>query len=481
MVWLLLAACGGADDEPPTPGARELGDPLFPGLGNGGYAVDRYELDLRYETAAPSQPLDGTVTVHAHATQALSQLDLDFAGDAIGAVRVDGQPAAFAWADGELVITPSEPIHRGDDFTITVEHFAATPAVASAEVLLGAPFFVTPDGSAWAHQPDRAHRVFPCNDHPSNPAAFAFRIDVPDGTTAVANGELVGEEHAGGRAIWRYEQREPMATELSQVVVGAFTVTDRGMHAGVHVRDVTPTRLTDAIVPKLAVELAQLDWMIERVGPYPFATYGTLAADAELGFALETQGLSLFTTAHFDNAAADDPVMTHELAHQWFGDSVTPARWSDVWLNEGHATWYELTWQADVDTPGLVELAHQLYGSSDALRAKFGAVAAPPSGDPRQLFNSNVYRGGFLVLFALHQEIGDAAFRAVERAWVTTYRGRAASTEDYIALATQTSGRDVTAFLRAWLYNPVTPPMPGHPDWIANAPPTFAPAIEPKR
>lgn len=480
---MILSACG-ISDEPtpelaseqaslsshqPSPGAPGIGDILYPNLGNGGYEVEHYQLDLRYATAAPSQAIDGTVTIRARATQELSRFDLDFSGDSVGAVSIDGCAAAYSWDGEELVITPAHPLHRGERFAVTVSHFAASPAVPTPTDFLGAPYFSTPDGTAWAGQPHNAHRIFPSNDHPRDKATFSFKIDVPAGTTAVANGELIAQHTAGGRTIWRYEQREPMATELAQVAVGAFTVTDRGHHHGVAVRDVTPTRLTADLAPKMAIELSQLDWLRERLGDYPFRTYGTLVVDASLGFALETQTLSLYDTLIFGLPESRlNPIMVHELAHQWFGDSVAPAQWSDVWQSEGHATWYERTSVADPDSVEFTQLMQLVYSFGDIFRVTFGPVAAPLSGDPLELFNPNVYFGGALVLYALRQQVGDAAFQNIERAWVTQYRGRSASTADFIALASRVSGQDVSAFLQDWLYGTTTPQMPGHPDWIVN-------------
>jgi aminopeptidase N len=164
----------------------------------------------------------------------------------------------------------------------------------------------------------------------------------------------------------------------------------------------------------------------------------------------------------------------HELAHQWFGNSVAPAAWSDVWLNEGHATWYEVLSQVDIDAPDVVEQVRQLYGLGDLFRQFFGPVASPLSGDPVDVFNPNVYGGGALVLFALRQQVGDAAFRAIEREWVRAFRARSASSADFIATASRVSGQDLTAFLTAWLYDTHTPAMPGHPDWVVDPAPSLA-------
>jgi aminopeptidase N len=170
--------------------------------------------------------------------------------------------------------------------------------------------------------------------------------------------------------------------------------------------------------------------------------------------------------------------MVHELAHMWFGDDVAPYEWSDVWLNEGHATWYQWTFAAEHGElaenfngfDNLDDNMHFVYQISDLLHAQYGPIAQPPSGEATELFNPQVYWSGALTLYALRQKIGDAAFQRVERAWVSRYSGDSVSTHDFIALASRVSGQDLTAFLTAWLYGTKSPPMPGHPDWVAIQP-----------
>lgn len=482
------AAIDGTAASRPSPGAAGIGDPLYPTLGNGGYQVAHYDLSLRYATSAPSQAIDGTVTVEAVATQALSRFDLDFGGSSVGSVAVDGRPATFTRDGDELVITPARPIAKGRPFSVTVAHFTAAPTVPDPNSFLTTVFVQTPDGTVWAGQPNGMHQIFPCNDHPADKAGFSFRVDVPAGTTAVANGELVRKSTTGSRTIWQYEQREPMATELAQVAVGALTVTPRGRQSGTAIRDVTPTRLTAGLDPKLATVKGHLAWMEGKVGDYPFRTYGSLVADASLGFALETQTLSLYDQLFFSEYPQGvwEPIMVHELSHQWFGDSVAPVRWSDIWQNEGHATWYEFTYAAEkgqlADDTGIAdftELMRIIYSLGDNWRSVLGPVGKPLSGDPDDLFNINVYYGGALVLYALRQKIGDAAFQRLERTWVSTYRGKSASTDDFIALASRVSGQNLGPFLRDWLYGTTTPPMPGHPDWTVDA--AAAPASDAAR
>ena len=235
----------------PSPGAAGIGDRRFPKLGNGGHDVQHYDIALSYATAAPSQGIDGTVTITANATQALSRFDLDFAGDGVGSISVDDRPATFSRAGQDLVITPAQPLPRHR------------------------PFVVTPDGSATLAQPSGARVFLPSNDHPRDKATFTFRFDVPAGETAVANGELESQTTTDGRTHLVYQQRQPMATELIQLAVGSYKVIDRGLQDGVHVRDVISPSLEPLLADKLPVEVEQLAWLKGRLGPRASPTRST--------------------------------------------------------------------------------------------------------------------------------------------------------------------------------------------------------------
>ena len=478
---LLALACPASASalERPSPGAAGIGDRLFPTLGNGGYDVEHYDLDLRYATSAPSQSIDGTVTILAKATQSLSRFDLDFAGDTVGGVSVNGAPAKFTRDGDELVITPRLPLLKGLPFVVQVSHYTAHPSEPNPDELLSTTFFTTPEGSATAGQPASAHVFMPSNDHPRDKASFTIRFDVPAGITAVANGVQVFKSTSRGRTKWVYLQRQPMATELVQLAVGRFDQIDRGVQGGVLVRDVIAPSLAQLLSDKLPTEISHLEWMKARVGEYPFDSYGSLVVNTTLGFALETQTLSLYDRPWFDGSYGGrgiwEPTMVHELSHMWFGDSVSPYSWDDVWLNEGHATWYEWSFAAEhgeleenVGIAGFDDLMRAVYNIGDILRAEDGPVGRPLSPEPQQLFSVQVYWGGALVLYALRRQIGDAAFQRLERAWVSRYRDGVASTADFIALANRISGQDLTAFLNDWVYGTKTPPMPGHPDWTVT-------------
>jgi aminopeptidase N len=434
-------------------GASGAGDPLFPDLGNGGYDVQHYTLNLRYESTKPVQDVRGRVAIDALSTQDLSRLNLDFDGKDVTAVSVDGAKARYARRGEELVITPKRPIATGAHFRVRVS-FVSRPARRGV-------WFRSRATSVTAAQPDGAHEIFPANDHPSDLATYTIKANTPAASTFAANGERVQRRTRRGRTSWTYEMRSPMATELIQLAFGDLRIREHGMHSGVRLRDVTRPKEAPRSERALTRTPAQLDYMIANAGPFPFASYGVLLTGEELPFALESQTLSLFGSLDAP-ARLMDPVMVHELAHQWYGDSVAPARWSDLWLSEGHATWFQWTYMRDRFGDDLDRLVRETYEMGDELRERFGAVARPRA---RTLFSPMVYEGAGVALYALRQEMGDAPFRMLLREWVQRNAGRNVTTADYIALASEIAGRDLSVFLNAWLYGTRQPPMPGHPDW----------------
>ncbi|MEU6526905.1 M1 family metallopeptidase [Streptomyces sp. NPDC046924] len=460
-----VSVCLLAASAPATP--LGIGDRLFPHLGNPGYDVASYDLALSYP-GANDKALQATTTIVARLTADLDRINLDFAHGTVRSVEVDGAPAAFTTAGEDLVITPEGGLDAGERTRITVRH---TSDPVPAEGRDGG-WVRTADGLAMANQADAAHLVFPCNDHPSDKAMFTFRITAPEGHTAVANGRPAGVDRARGATTWTYRTLHPMATELAQVSIGRSTVLHRTGPQGLPLRDVVPTRHREELEPWLARTPDQIAWMEARVGRYPFETYGLLMADASTGFALETQTLSLFERDLFTEPGAPawyvESIMMHELAHQWFGNSVSPRTWSDLWLGEGHATWYEALYAQERSGPSLDARMKAAYEASDRWRAQGGPPAAPKAPEPGQkigIFRPNVYAGAALVLYALREEIGRTAFERLQRLWVTHHRNGTATTADFVRLASEVAERDLAEFLEPWLYDSKTPPMPGHPDW----------------
>jgi aminopeptidase N len=168
----------------PTPGATGIGDPYYPTLGNGGYDARHYTLDLSVDVR--HNRISGAVTIDARTTQDLSRFALDFVGFRISAVTVDDAPAAYRRAARKLVISPAHPILGGRRFSVTIA-YSGVPTVITTPSGDGG-WHAYGRGSYVTAEPDGAEGWFPVNDHPLDKATYTFRITVPTGYVAVANG-----------------------------------------------------------------------------------------------------------------------------------------------------------------------------------------------------------------------------------------------------------------------------------------------------
>lgn len=476
----VAAGPAAATDPPPdaTPGAPGIGDPYYPLDGNGGYDVEHYALDLAYDPA--TDELAGTATVTARATQSLSRFNLDFLGFAIESVTVDGEGAGWSRQGGELTVLPARALAQDGAFTTVVTYRGVPQPLVDALGSTG--FSHTDDGALVAGQPDSAATWFPANDHPLDAAAFDVRVTVPEGLEAVSNGVLAGQGSADGRSTWHWRAEDPMAPYLVVLAIGEFDVRAYEVD-GIAYWDALDPDLFTAGPPPLPVEpvpgepvpgepapdvptlgetaeasLARqpevIDFLSGVFGPYPFDTAGGIVDDApDLRFALETQTRPVYASAFFGDPIRGDLVVVHELAHQWTGDSVRLAGWQHIWLNEGFATYAEWLW---LEREGLVTAQEQFdFLMSDLVPADDPLWSVAP-GDPGpaldQLFSPAVYVRGALTVHALRLAVGDDAFSRILREWTASQAGRAATTDDFVAVAERVSGQDLDALFRTWLF-----------------------------
>jgi peptidase M1-like protein/immune inhibitor InhA-like protein len=218
-----LLQVGGADAAPPdkfSPGAKGVGDPYFPLDGNGGYDVEHYALELRFDPATGE--LEGIATITAAATQNLSRFNFDFDGLTVRSITVDGNPAKWNRARGELTVRPQAGILDGTEFEVVVEYDGVPEALVEFGGTSG--FMQTEDGVMVLGQPHVASTWFPANDHPIDKASFSFSITAPQDLEVVANGILEGTTTAGGLTTWDWEATDPMATYLASMAIGEFDV-----------------------------------------------------------------------------------------------------------------------------------------------------------------------------------------------------------------------------------------------------------------
>ena len=455
---LLIGGCTPAGKPPPpvssptspptfAKGAEGIGDPYFPAYGNGGYDVAGYDLKLRYEPATGR--LSGSATITATATQDLSGFNLDLAGLEVSRVTIDGAAAKHAADGAELVVTPARGIARTARFTAVVD-YAGTPGGVGDGGWLR-----TQDGGFALGQPESASAWFPVNDHPADKATFRLAMTVPDGVEAISVGVPGERSSAAGWTTWTWSEAAPLASYLSFVAIGQYRVeatTHNGRPMVIAIPESMPAGSDAARSLARTGEIA--DFLATRFGPYPFEAYGGVVLDDDrVGYALETQARPVYGKTFF-SGGENSGVVAHELAHQWFGDSVALERWEDIWLNEGFATYAEWLWSEHEGRASAQALFDRRY-------AGFNWAEPPGRPGPKGIFGTAVYERGGMTVHALRRTIGDPAFFGLLKSWPAEHKDGNATTADFIAAAEKAAGgKDLEKFFQDWLYGTAQPSRP---------------------
>ncbi|MEU4035925.1 M1 family metallopeptidase [Streptomyces collinus] len=436
----------------PTAGAPGAGDSYFPRLGNGGFDARHYALDIAY--APGTGRLDGRATLTARATQNLSSFDLDLQQLQITAVEVNGRHAKFTRDGDEVTVTPRGTLAKGRDFTVTVT-YGGVPEPLSGPIVFGSKYgwMKTADGVFVACEPNAASTWFPSSDHPSDKATYDIRIKAPRGLTGVSNGRLVSTYDRGDSTYTHWRESRPMATYLATATIGKFDVRTGRTPGGTPIYvAVDPVLKNTNNVDVYAVTAAATDYWSQVFGPYPFEETGAIVDDMpEAGFSLEVQSKPAYS------AVRNETTIVHELAHQWFGDSVSVAQWKDIWLNEGFATYAQWLWAEHQGTRSAHDSFRAAYDARPADSSFWQIQVADPQRDT--MFASAVYQRGAMTLQALREKIGDKAFFRLLPVWTRLHRYGNADTADFIRLAERVSGRKLDDLFRTWLFTTGKPTL----------------------
>ena len=429
----------------------DVSDPYLPLHGNPGYAVQHYDLDLDYRVA--SNRLSGRARLTVLTREALSRLSLDLARLRVTKVVCDTRRVAkFSQRAGKLHVLFDNPVPDGSTHVLDITYGGAPGPLDGPWGEVG--WEELSDGVIVAGQPDGAPSWFPCNDLPSEKAGFRISVTAESPYTVVANGRLVDRRVRASRTTWVYEQPEPMATYLATVQIGRY---DRLTHdAVVPLHTVVPPRLHRGVAHDLQRQPQMLVVFQDMFGPYPFADYTVVVTDDDLEIPLEAQGLSVFGANHIDGRRGSERLVAHELAHQWFGNSLTVGCWRDIWLHEGFACYAEWLWSERADGRPADEYAREAWGRLASLPQDL--LLADPG--PDLMFDDRLYKRGALALHALRRSTGDERFFGLLSGWAASHRHGTVSTAEFIAHAQQHADAPVTEVLGPWLETRPLPPLP---------------------
>jgi aminopeptidase N len=428
-------------------------DPYLPHSGNFGYRVSRYELELEYKVAI--NRLTGSATITAVTLAELQTFTLDLS-DALSVTKVSvngRRPAAFNCSGGKLHIALPSSLPAGAAMTIAVRYGGTPRPVRSLWGEVG--FEELTEGVLVAGQPNGATSWFPCDDHPSSKASYRIQISTENPYRAIANGELTSRRTRAAMTTWTYELAEPTSTYLVTLQIGVYEAY-RLQKSPVLIQAALPSRLKRNFDHDFGRQPQMMKLFVKRFGPYPLSTgYTVVVTDDELEIPLEAQGISIFGANHCDGNRASERLIAHELAHQWFGNSVTARRWRDIWLHEGFACYAEWLWSEESGGQSAQEWARHYY--QRLVHSPQNLLLSDPG--PRDMFDDRVYKRGALTLHALRGVIGDDNFFALLRDWTTRHRHSTAVTDDFTGLAANYAEVSLRPLWDAWLYSEDVPAL----------------------
>tara|TARA_R100000365_G_scaffold680_1_gene2311 strand:+ start:15873 stop:17243 length:1371 start_codon:yes stop_codon:yes gene_type:complete len=432
-----------------TPEARTH-DAYTPESGDTSFDVEAYALDLSYRVR--TNRLEGCATLSIRIVVATSSIALDLIGLRVSRVRIEGQRRTpHKQGPRKLRVTLPRTMQPGETLTLTIEYAGAPAPRRSRWGTIG--WEELTEGSLVASQPIGAPTWFPCNDRPGNRATYTIRVATDAEYTAVATGVLQSRTRSGGQVSAEYTIGVPTATYLVAVYVGQFEshrLDDRIVVA-------SPPSLRADVKRALGPLPRMMSAFEERFGPYPQENCTIVVTADPLEIPLEAQGTAVFGANHLDPDS--ERLVAHELAHQWFGNSVGVARWRDIWLNEGFACYAEWLW---FEAAG----AETADGAARRAHAKLADLAqdlviSDPGAD--LMFDDRLYKRGALTLHAVRLTIGDEPFFDLLRGWCAAYANACVTTADFRRFVAE-AGHDLEALLEDWLDDgplPSLPPGPG--------------------
>lgn len=418
---------------------------------NASVDVLHYAIDVTLPASGSSIAATAELTI-APRTPRLDSLVLDFGALTIDRVTIDAKEATHTREGDRITIATAR--ETADPFRVRIE-YRGTPAdgLVLRQNKHG-DFGVFADN--W---PNRAHHWFPSNDHPSDKATVEFRVTAPEAFDVVANGALVETRSvANGAKLWHWRESAPIPVHCMVIGATRFAVLRVGEDDGVEVSYWLYPRDRDHGLELFGRTVRMLDYFSETIGPYPYDKLAIVESSTRFGGMENASAIFLDEKRVKEGGESLEGLVAHEVAHQWFGDSVSQRDWNDLWLSEGFSTYFTALFSEHVSgRPGLLT---QMRANRD--KYLNGEAAARPIHDPSitkltDLLNALNYAKGAWVLHMLRGVMGDAAFFAGVRDYYSAHRNGNASTAELRAIMERHAGQPLDWFFQQWIYEA------GHP------------------
>ena len=403
-----------------------------------------------------------TARIDIVALKRLSAIDFDFGELTTKAVTVNSQPARFTHKDGRLEITLAKPFNAGSRLLVQIDYFGKPKdGLILTNDKDGKPAAV---GDNW---PNRVHHWIPTLDHPSAKATIDFSITAPANNEVVANGRFEKvETTASGSRTWTYSETVPIPPYCMIIGVGQFAKLEPTIPSLTPLSYYVPMSDSPFAIKGFSPTAPVVQYFSQTVGPYPYEKLAMIVGNTRYG-GMENSSAIIFTANLFNRNAnaklsttygipsGNVGLIAHEIAHQWFGDSVTEATWSDLWLSEGFATYFAGLFIQKHEG----EAEFQAYMKQAATTAlNYAKRSQTPifdnqTEDLNKLLNGNNYQKGAWVLHMLRSRLGDDAFFRGIRAYYEEHKNSTATSEDLRQALERASKQNLRVFFDRWIYN----------------------------
>jgi aminopeptidase N len=388
---------------------------------------------------------------------AITEVKFDLDGPRVDAVRLHGEQLTFRQEGAQLAIDLGRPRSKGEIVPLRIEYHGR-PDGKGLRAGPNAQGHPTLFADNW---PRNARRFIPSIDHPSDKATVDFTVTAEDRYDVIAPGRLVETRSLhDGRRTTRWSEGVPIPTYCMVIGLAEFQVTELSAADAIPQSAWVFPENAEVAARRLARAALVLERFSDLVAPFPYEKLAHVESSTAFG-AVEYASAIFYSEKTFQEPGGSDGVVAHEAAHQWWGDSVTPADWDDVWLSEGFATYFQALFVEGLEGPRAFreQMSRQATAVREANAKQPRAIVEPEVEDPAAKLSAFTYQKGAWVLHMLRRKLGDEAFFRGLRGYYATHAAGNATTADLRHALEAASGLALDGFFQQWLYRPGLPQL----------------------